>query len=280
MINAAYYNGRITTIDEMTIPINDRAIYFGDGVYEAAYLKNRKILALADHIERFYSSCRLLKIDFTMEKSKLAEILTSLTALLDSDDDGIIYWQASRGTAPRNHLFPENTTPNLLAYVKNKPLPDTTTPIKIISLEDKRYGYCHIKTLNLVPNILAMQEAYEKGCDEAVLHINGNVTECAHSSIYIIKDGVLITAPLSDNILPGTVRKQLLQICRELAIPYVETGFTLSDIHAADEVFITSATALIRRVCELDGRPVGGHASEILAKLCAAYLELIDRELN
>jgi D-alanine transaminase len=150
--------------------------------------------------------------------------------------------------------------------------------LKLITYPDIRYELCNVKTLNLLPNVLASQRAFEKGCDEVAFHRNGTVTECAHNNISILKDGVFRTHPLTNHILPGTTRRHLIQHCGELGIPVDETAFTVDELFAADEVIVTSIGSLCNPVSEIDSKPVGGKAPELLKKLQTAYWERMIKE--
>jgi len=281
MNNIAYYNGKTGPIDEMTIPMNDRVVYFGDGVYEVAYVKNHKPFALYDHLDRFYNSCRMMSIDFYMTREELTELVQSLIDQIDTDEECILYWQCSRGTAPRKHYFPNPPVkPNLLAYVKPLAIPPMKNRIKLLTVEDLRFFYCNIKTLNLIPNVFASQKAEEAGCNEAIFHRGDMVTECSHGNISIIKNGALKTAPLNNLILPGTVRKHLLEFCNANGIPVDETAFTIAEMMDADEVIVTSTTTMMRAACEIDGQPVGGKLPELVEKIQNGYIERINGELQ
>ena len=168
MKNAAYYNGTISAIEDIKVPLEDRAVYFGDGVYDDAFCHNGKPFLIDEQFDRFYNSCRLVRIDFPYTREQLLEIITDLISRLDDRSDVLIYWQASRGTAPRNHPFPENSKANLLMYVKPKKITKLDVPMKLHTVDDIRYEMCNVKTINLIPNILAAQAAIDAGCDEAV----------------------------------------------------------------------------------------------------------------
>ncbi|MDL2229642.1 aminotransferase class IV [Treponema sp. OttesenSCG-928-L16] len=281
MKNIAYYNGTVGLIEEIHIPMNDRVVYFGDGVYEAAYVRNHRIFAINDHLDRFYRSASLISIDLKIARDKLQEILQSLVDRIESGGEAVLYWQLSRGTAPRSHIFPNPPAePNLLAYVKPYSTEPMNKKIKLLSVEDERFFFCHIKTLNLLPNVLASQKAAEAGCEEAVFHRGETVTEGSHSNISILKNGTLRTAPLSKYILPGTVRKQLLEYCRTAGIPVDETSFSLDELRNADEIIVTSSTSLIRSAGILDGQPVGGKAQELFDKISGAYAARLDDEVG
>jgi len=279
MKQVGYYNGKIGPLEEMTIPMLDRAVYFGDGCYDAATFKNHRIFALEDHLDRFYNSCRMLQIDFPLERAELAAELQKVVDLTDSPE-GFLYWQASRGTAPRAHEFPDpKVRPNLLIYSKELHLKPMDTTLALISMEDIRYEMCHVKTLNLLPNVLAFQAAVEAGCQEVVLHRGEIVTECAHSNVLILKDGVLKSHPRDHHILPGISLKHLLAIAPKIGIPAVEEAFTMDELLGADEVIISSTSKLCLRAVSLDGKPVGGKDPETAKKLQQAYLDYYEKEM-
>ena len=277
--NVGYYNGEIGPLEDMKVPMNDRALYFGDGIYEATCVANRVPFAIEDHLDRMYNSLRLLEIPFTMTRD---EVKAELQKVIDAADESpvhFLYWQISRGVAPRNHPFPgDDVKPTLMAYVKPHKMKSMDVPYKLISMEDIRYKLCNIKTLNLIPSVIANQRAVERGCNEAVLHRGSRVTECAHSNISILKDGVLRTAPTDELILPGITRKHLLALAREHGIPTDERPFTMVELMNADEAIVTSSSALCMRVESIDGIPVGGKDPERIKLLQNAYLEKFNRD--
>lgn len=273
MENLAYYNGRIAPIEEMMVPMNDRVCYFGDGVYEATMVNNYKIFALEDHIERFYNSAGLVKIKIPYTKEELAEILNELVQKVDAPEQ-MLYWQITRGTAPRNHVYPKgDVKANLWVTIKPMKVKDQSKKLKMTDIEDTRFMHCNIKTLNLMVNCMAAQKAEELGYDECVFHRGDIVTECAHSNISIIKDGVFITHPTDHYILPGITRKHMIQICKEHNIPVDETPFTMEQLMDADEVMISSATQLCRSAESMNGIPVGGNNPEMVKLIQDAYME-------
>lgn len=273
MRNVGYYNGKIGLMEEMSVPFLDRALFFGDGVYDATYAANRRIFETDFHVDRFYNSLKAVRIDFPYSKPELTAELQKCIDAIDSDGVVFVYWQATRGTAPRNHVFPENTPPNLLIYVVESSLTDLRIPKKAITVEDTRFLHCNIKTLNLLPSVMASQEAKEAGCSEVIFHRGDRVTECAHSNVNILKDGVFITPPLDNLILPGTTRRHFLEICRRLNVPFEERTFTLGELFSADEIMITSAGTLGMPVCEIDGKQVGGKDKALLTKLQRAAID-------
>lgn len=277
--SVGYYNGEMGPLEEMKVPMGDRALYFGDGIYEATCVANRVPFAIEDHLDRMYNSLRLLEIPFQMER---AQVKAELQKVIDAAEESpvhFLYWQISRGVAPRNHVFPgTGVEPTLMAYVKPHAMKPMDVPYKLISLEDNRFKLCNIKTLNLIPSVLANQRAAEAGCDEAVLHRGSRVTECAHSNISILKDGELRTAPTDELILPGITRKHLLALAREHGIPTREEPFSMVELMNADEIIVTSSSALCMRVESVDSIPVGGRDQARLKLLQDAYLEKFQRE--
>jgi D-alanine transaminase len=265
MKTLAYYNGMIDTIDAMRIPMNDRVCWFGDGVYEATLSANHVIFALDEHIERFFNSASMVRIALTLTKAELGELLTSLVKRVAGVSHSV-YWQVTRGTAERVHTFPD-TPPNLWVMIRPLTMPDLTKPRALITVEDTRFLHCNIKTLNLLPNVLASERAKEAGCDEAVFHRGERVTECAHSNVHILQNGVFRTAPTDNLILPGIARAHLIASCRVLGIPVEEKPFTITEMMAADEVIVSSSSIFCSFASRIDGRAVGGKAPELLRKL-------------
>lgn len=278
MNRVAYYNGEIAPVEELKIPVLDRANYFGDGVYDATSVAEGHAFAIEDHLDRFYNSCRLLKINFEMDRESLKGELYKVIREFDGAH-GLLYWQASRGTAYRGHEFPaEDVKPNLLIMLNPIHPAPMSQKVKLITMEDTRYFHCNIKTLNLIPNVMAAQKAKEMGCQETVFHRGERVTECAHSNVSIIKDGALRTAPCDNLILPGITRKHMIALCKELGIPVVEEPFTVEEMFDADEVIVSRSGALLHAAESIDGKPVGGKAQDILDRLYAAYADMFKKD--
>jgi len=283
MNEVGYYNGTMGPLSEMTVPMNDRAVYFGDGVYDVAAARNKKIFALAEHLDRFYTGLKFMEINFTMNAQELTEELNKVLAYAEPDPDNneqLIYWQVSRGTAVRKHSYPDpGVKPNLLITVRPYLRPDVRNRRgKLITREDTRFLHCNTKTLNLIPNILAYQAAEAAGCDEVVFHREGIVTECAKTNLAILKGGALWTAPLNNLILAGVTRKILLNLCAGLSVPVHEEAFTLEEMMGADEIIVVSTGRMCMGVDTIDGKKAGGKAPELLGKLQNACLEYYLKE--
>ena len=266
-----YYNGKIGELEDMTVPMLDRVCYFGDGVYDATYSRNHKIYNLDAHLDRFYNSARLLDIQIPMDQAACKALLIDLVKQVD-DGEQFVYWQVTRGTGLRDHVYPDGPA-NLWVMLKPAKIRDLSQPCRLQTMEDTRFLHCNIKTLNLIPSVVASEKAKQAGCEETVFHRGERVTECAHSNVSILKDGVLITAPTDNLILPGTARRKLLTMADRLGIPVQERPFTLTELFEADEVIVTSAGTFCLSACEIDGKPVGCKDPEHLEALKAALME-------
>lgn len=272
MENIGYYNGTFAPLEQLTIPALDRGVYFGDGVYEALRVERHRFFALEEHLLRLRASLEFLRIEFTMTNAELTEILQQVADRVESDSQQL-YFQITRGTAIRTHSFPEQASANLLVFTRGLPLADLIEYRRVTLLEDKRWGHCNIKSLNLIPSVMASQTAKERGCAEAVFHKGGIVSECSSSNLLLLKDGVLRTAPADEQILPGVTRAHFLMLARELNVPVDETAFTLAEMEAADELLITSTSAHGLPVGFVDEKLVCGRDEALLRRLQKAYRE-------
>jgi D-alanine transaminase len=277
--NLGYYNGKFGEIEEMSIPMNDRVCFFGDGVYDATYSRNYKIFTLEEHVDRLYNSASLLGMNIAESKDEMKSILNEMVSKMDTGEN-FVYWQVTRGSGLRNHVFPENAKTNLWITISHRDIVDTYKKVKLITMEDTRFLHCNIKTLNLIPSVIASEKAKQAGCDETVFHRGDRVTECAHSNVHIIKDGVFITAPTDNLILPGIARAHLIKACKKLGIPVSETPFTVAELMDADEIIISSAGSLCLAAEEIDGKKAGGRAPEILRRLQDEVLREFMEETN
>jgi len=267
MRNLGYYNGEIGLIEDMKVPMTDRGLYFGDGIYDAAYTRNHIIYALDEHIARFYLNLKRLEIAEPMPAEELRALLIELVRRVD-DDEQFVYWQATRGSALRDHTFPKGEPKsNLMIMLRPVSIKPVYQPIRLISAEDKRYLYCNMKTINLLPSVLTAEMAAKAGADETVMHRGDRVTECSHANVAILKNGAFITPPADEYILPGVGRAHLIAASKTLGIPVEERIFPLDELRDADEIIVSSAGSLCLSACELDGESVGGKDPVTLRKL-------------
>ena len=277
MKTLAYYNGKLGEADEITVPFNDRSHWFGDGVYDAGPSRNYKMFAIDEHIERFFNSAALMDIVIPKSKDEIRDLLEELVKKMDTGDN-FVYIECTRGGfGMRGHVY-DKVPGNLWVMMMPQKVCEGLDPIKLITVEDTRFLHCNIKTLNLIPSVMAAQAAKEAGCQEAIFHRGERVTECAHSNVSIIKDGVFYTAPADNLILPGITRKHLLRICEEVGIPCKEEAFNVADLFTADEVVVSSAGTLGVPVSEIDGKPVGGKDRALLRKLQEAAVADFEKE--
>lgn len=271
MKTLGYYNGKIDELERISVPMLDRACYFGDGVYDVTYSRNHRVYMLEEHVERIFQSAAQIKIFPRITRAELCELIRSLILRMD-DGEQWVYFQFSRGTEFRSHAFPTEAEPNLWIMLKPATIKNTYQPLRCITFPDTRALQCNIKSLNLLPSVLATQAAVDAGVDECILYRNEYVTECAHSNVSILKNGVLITHPANRLILAGTGRAHLIHMCHAFAIPVEERAYTLHDLTNADEIILTSASALCMQIVEIDGVSVGGKATPTLKQLQDALL--------
>ena len=270
MKELAYYDGKIGLPDTLSIPFNDRSHFFGDGVYDATVSGNHKPYLLDDHLDRFYTSASALDIQIGMSKAEMRDLICDLDARVDGNAH-FVYWQVTRGSAPRNHAYAEDMVGKLWVMIRPKKLSDPSVPVSLITLEDTRFLHCNLKTLNLLPSVMATQKAEKAGAFEAVLHRGDTVTECAHSNVSILKDGVFRTHPNDHLILRGIAKTRMIAACYRLGILVEERPFTLAELMDADEVIVTSSTNFCLHADQIDGVPVGGKDS--------VRLQAIEREV-
>ena len=205
MKNLGYYNGKFGELEEMMVPMNDRVSWFGDGVYDAGPSRNYHIFALDEHIDRFFGNAAKLEIRMPVTKQEMKDLLNDLIRKVDTGEL-FVYYQVTRGTGIRDHVFTEGPG-NLWVMMKPAVIKDGAEPVRLVTTEDTRFFHCDIKTLNLIPSVMASEKAKRAGAKECIfVRPGGRVTECAHSNVHILKDGVFRTAPTDHLILPGIAR--------------------------------------------------------------------------
>ena len=248
----AFYDGKMLPLCEVKIATDDRAFFFGDGVYDAMVGNGKMIYMEKEHLERFEKNLSALSLSLPYSDKEIHDILS---VLMDRTGVGnlFLYIQASRARNERKHSSHGYHKAHFFAYAKIFDLPDENERLSLVSVEDTRYELCHIKTLNLLPNTIAASYAEQMGADEAVFVRDGIVRECSHSNISILKDGKLITHPLDCHILPGIMRSVLIGCASEMGISVEERHYTIEDIYRCDGVFISSTTIRCALACELNG---------------------------
>jgi D-alanine transaminase len=286
MSRIAYVNGRYLPHGEAAVHIEDRGYQFSDGVYEVIALRNGALIDEAPHMERLERSLGELRIDPPMGRRALAGVLREV-ARRNRVREGIVYIQVTRGVARRDHAFPAKARPALVVTARrqgpSKPA-GASGGVSVISLPDIRWARCDIKSVALLPNVLAKQQAREAGAFEAwFIDEAGQVTEGSSTNAWIVTDkGELITRDPGNAILNGVTRRTILSLAAERQIRLVERGFTLDEAKAAREAFVTSTTACVMPVLRIDGTPVGdGRVGPLSAALREAYFDYTaDAEAN
>ncbi|MCG8412620.1 MAG: D-amino-acid transaminase [Pseudomonadales bacterium] len=262
MERIVYLNGEYLPGDEAKVSIFDRGFIFGDGVYEVVPVFLGKVVDKEYFYERLDRSLGELAIAWPCSKQEYMEVMQELIAR-NQLEEGVVYSQVTRGVAEREFHFPENTASSFMAFTTPMNLqnnPAATTGIKVATTTDLRWKRRDIKSINLLGQCLAKQDAVSKGAKEGWMMEGGYITEGVSSSAYIVKDGTVITRPLSNSILPGIRRRTLLELAESEGIAIEERLFTLEEALAADEAFISSATTMALGVVEIDGHTIGGGA--------------------
>jgi len=260
--------------EQLVYPFEERGLQFGDGVYEVIRIYQDRYFLLEEHIDRLYRSAEAIRLHVPYDKKQLLEKLEQLLQMNNVNEDAMVYLQVTRGSFPRLHSFPAEVRPNLYAYIRTMPrrMNEIENGVFTILTKDIRWEYCYIKSLNLLPNILAKQEAVDRGAFEAILYRDGFVTEGSSSNIFLIKDGKVYTHPATERILNGIVRMKVKEFCESLHIPFIETAFSIGEIQEADEMFLTSSTSGIIPIIKVEEHVISqGKPGEMTRQLQAVY---------
>ena len=266
-MSIAYYNGIFSSPEDIRIPLTDRAIYFGDGVYDAAIGRNGKIYMESEHIERFLSNAKIMGLAVSHTSDTLSALLHEAIGL-SGESCYFVYFQATRYSSERLHACVDSAPANILITVTGAEPPTQEKRMSLSLYEDKRYLYCDVKTLNLLPSVLASSDAMRRGFDEAIFIRDGIVTECAHSNISIIKNGELFTHPECDKILSGTARRKMIEVGLNLGAVCRDIPFTKETLLDADEVLVTSSTKLCRLAERIEDRRFSKKEGTLGERIC------------
>ena len=281
MNDLIWMNGQVSPLADARIGVEDRGYQFADGVYEVIRLYDGRPFTLREHLERLERSAAGIQIELATDRDALAADILRFVPRTGVRD-GMIYLQATRGCAPRNHLFPKNCKPTFLFYAR--PLPPVAGPgegegAKLHTVPDERWKRCWVKSIALLANVLAKNEAVAAGADEAVFLEDNVVTECSASNLFIVRGGKVITHPVGPKVLPGITRLVLSQIAKQVGVEIVERPIASDEARSADEVFITSTTREISWVASWDGRTIGkGRCGTVTLRLHQALRERVVRD--
>lgn len=250
-----YINTEFKPLNEVSLSPFDRGFLFADGVYESIRTYNKKLFRYEDHLERLKKSLKEIRIDFN-DLGPIENIIYELIEKNNIQNEAIIYLQITRGNViPRTHRFPEQKTdPTLFISAKDFKIneKDQENGVKVILQEDIRWLRCDIKSISLLPNIMANQKAFEENAEEAIFVKDGILTEGTHTNFFAVKDETVYTAPKSRMILNGITRQVVLEFCTKFKIDYREEFINKDDLKSFAEFFITSTTKEITPVVKID----------------------------
>ncbi len=278
MSRIVYVDGAFVPFEEARIPIMDRGFLFADGIYEVSAVLDGKLVDNEAHLARLERSLSMIRIELPMP---LAEIIPIQQQLIEKNNlkEGIVYIEVTRGVAEREFSFPKGVKPTVVMFTQPKNIianPNAETGVPVISVPDIRWQRRDVKSVALLAQVLAKQEAAEKGAYEAIMVEDGFVTEGGSSSIFIVtKDGKLVTRPLSNAILPGITRQTLMKLAAERQITIEERLFSLKETEDAAEVFLTSASSFVMPIVSIDGKKIGeGKPGPLTKRVRDIYFEM------
>ena len=256
----AYLNGDFQPLQEARVSVLDRGFLFGDGIYEVIPVYGGRLFRLSRHLARLRNSLDGVRIGNPLTDAQWETLLTELVTR-NGGGDQAVYLKVTRGAdSRRDHAFPTGIAPTVFAMSSPLPVPrdpGSVSGVAAITLADIRWKLCNIKAITLLPNVLMRQQAIDAGSVEAILINDGYAIEGAASNLFLVRHGVILTPPLSNALLPGITRGLILELAAGNAMPYREAAIPETDLHAADEIWLTSSTREISPVILLDDRPVG-----------------------
>ncbi len=256
MPNIAFINGKWSPVSSAKISIEDRGFQFGDGVYEVIRTYGKNLFSLNEHLARLQVSAKALEIEMPYPMEMLEKIVL-LGCKKSHHKDTLIYIQLTRGVAPRGHAFPKkNRSTLVMTFRPNKPLSDAmrNEGVSVISTEDIRWARCYVKSLNLLPNVMAREAAKRVGAFESLFVRDGKVMEGAGSNVFAVHGQKVTTPPAGTYILSGITREIVLKIGRENGLKMCEADLSLDDFYAADELFLTGTTVEVLPVVRLNDK--------------------------
>jgi D-alanine transaminase len=257
----AFVDGSFMPVTEARVSVLDRGFLFADGVYEVIPAYGGKTFALKQHLARLARSLKELQIANPHTEAEWTGLASQLMEH-NGGGDCMIYFQVTRGApGKRGHAFPSGVKPTVVGLCNALPMPSEPAlrdGVAAVTRPDIRWGRCDIKSIALLPNILASQAANEKSCNEAILHRDSRVTEGASSNVWAVLGTAVVTPSKGPEILAGITRDVLLEALRAAKVPVQERRLTLNELRSADEIWLTSSTREVLPVTRLDGDPVGG----------------------
>lgn len=281
MSRVVYVNGSYVPENEGKVSIFDRGFLFADGIYEVTAVINGRLVDYEPHAERLERSLGEIRMAWPCSKAELRQMHEELIKR-NKLDEGIIYIQVTRGSADRDFKFPKEAKSTLIGFTQVQKLlenPNAPAGVKVVTIPDIRWARRDIKSVMLLAPVLGKQRAYEEGAFEGWMVEDGKITEGTSSNAYIVKDGKIITRPLSNSILAGCTRRSLFRLASEHDVTIEERLFTPEEAYAADEAFLTSASNFVLPIVEVDGKRIGGgQPGPVVRKLREIYLDEARRQ--
>lgn len=279
-MGTAYFKGEFMPLEAVRVSPLDRGYLLGDGVYEVVPAYGGRLFRIDAHLDRLERSLSAIAMDNPLSRSGWAEVLDTLIDRNGGGDQSV-YFQVTRGEAPRDHAFPKGVSPLVFAMSKPAATRAAPDPVSAVCRTDNRWGRCDIKAIALLPNVLLRQEAVSAGAGEAILLRDGQVTEGAASNVFVAAGGVLKTPPKGPRILAGITRDLTLELAAAAGIESEESAIPEAALRSADEIWVTSSTMEISPVVRLDNRPVGKGApgplwQAVYERFCAFKREFAD----
>ena len=283
MTRIVYLNGDYMPDHEAKISIFDRAVNFGDAIYDVAGVLDGKLIDFEHHMQRYFSSLQKLQIESPLTQDEILKAFRRLVEL-NNVTEGLVYMQVTRGVAERDFIWPQGIKPNIFMFTQVKQDEENEAGrngIKLASVPDIRWARRDIKSVNLLGQVLAKQAAHEAGAYEALLvDSDGYVTECGSTSFFMVRGNEILTRPLTNDILPGVTRRAIIALCANNDLKLNETRFTLQQALDADEAFISGASSYILPVIDIDGHELsGGKPGGLTRQLREIYLEHVRASL-
>ncbi len=251
-----YLNGEFLPLEQARISVLDRGFIFGDGVYEVLPVYNGHLFRLTEHLQRLENSLQQIRLTNPLSRQQWLEILETLIARNQGGDQSV-YLQVTRGPAKREHNFPKSVQPTVFIMSEAVEPQPPSSGVKAITCPDNRWQRCDIKSIALLANVLLRQQAVEMGGAEAILIRDGYVMEGAASNVFIVSQGIAITPPKSQFILPGITRDLILEAMQAAQLPCQEADVTEAQLRSAEEIWVTSSVREILPIIALDDKPVG-----------------------
>ena len=279
MARIVYLNGDYMPDHEAKISIFDRAVNFGDAIYDVAGVLDGKLIDFEHHMQRYFSSLQKLSIESPLTRDEILQAFRRLVEL-NHVTEGLVYMQVTRGVAERDFVWPQGIKPNIFMFTQAKQADENDAGrdgIRLASAPDLRWARRDIKSVNLLGQVLAKQAAHEAGAYEALLiDGDGYVTECGSTSFFMVRGNEILTRPLTNDILPGVTRRAIIALCATNSLKLNESRFTLEQALDADEAFISGASSYILPVVDIDGHQLsGGKPGELTLQLREIYLEYL-----